>query len=75
MFVVLFSRDKGSSEDMANGSTKQARRGRPSAQTVLQQFAASQETLSAVGGLPDLQSASKIWDDIWFVEAQQGDLC
>jgi Fic family protein len=48
-------------------STKRA--GRPSNRLALARFAEVIKNLSKYGGLPSLEQASAIWDDIWYAEA------
>ncbi|MDR2178916.1 MAG: Fic family protein [Synergistaceae bacterium] len=45
------------------------KRGRPSSQNIFSQFARVMKNLAEYGGLPSLEQASAIWDDIWYVEA------
>jgi Fic family protein len=45
------------------------KRGRPSSQKIFSQFASAMKSLMEYGGLPSLEQASAIWDDIWYVEA------
>jgi Fic family protein len=45
------------------------KRGRPAINTLFKQFAKCQVNLEHFGGLPSLNKASKIWDEIWFIEA------
>ncbi|MEO7262747.1 MAG: Fic family protein [Jatrophihabitantaceae bacterium] len=44
-------------------------RGRPSRDTIFDRFAAALDELRQFGGLPTPAEASKIWDDIWHLEA------
>jgi Fic family protein len=43
--------------------------GRPSSDALFAQFAKVAETIKNYGGLPTLNQAADIWDDIWYVEA------
>ncbi|MDR1514522.1 MAG: Fic family protein [Synergistaceae bacterium] len=45
------------------------KKGRPSIENILAQFASVTKALTQYGGLPNLEQASAIWDDIWYVEA------
>jgi hypothetical protein len=50
-------------------TTSTTRRGRPANSLIFAQFAASTKKLAEYGGLPNLEQAGVIWDDIWYVEA------
>ena len=43
-------------------------RGRPPRQAVFDQFAAAMADLSAFGGLPPLEQARPVWDDLWHLD-------
>jgi Fic family protein len=43
--------------------------GRPSNRVIFVRFVETAKNLAAYGGLPSLEQASDIWDDIWYVEA------
>jgi Fic family protein len=43
--------------------------GRPSSNALFAQFAKVTDTIKKYGGLPTLEQAADIWDNIWYVEA------
>jgi hypothetical protein len=45
------------------------RPGRPSNRLIFARFVETAKKLAEYGGLPSLEQAGDIWDDIWYVEA------